>query len=1163
MKRLFAIVASAVIATAGQLAAQTINISTSSMDGWSIDNNSTFHINTWSTEGNSDGSNMTTPFLENWVRYGNYLPAGTWSYTATGLTANAYYRLSALVRAYNERSTTYPSGVYLYAGDGESADISSGTAIRYNDQSSGRYATLTAIGQADASGNLTIGIRSGSASANWVAMKNVTLTKVNSSLQTPQLNIWSQFGSSTIVGLSSKVGYYTNSDGTITYTTSDASVATVTSDGTVTCVGAGVVTITVHLAATSTYESATRTIQLTVKQDWNTKITPTMSLTAATTSLEPGETSATTLTYNGDGAVTYTSSNTSVATVNASGVVTAVGAGTATITASAAETNDFYAASATLNFTVTSKLLTPTLTLTAETSQAYVGTTVATTLTNSGNGAVTYTSSNTSVATVNASGVITAVGAGTATITATAAATSNYTAASATTTISVLAVPTGSANYVRVTGLDEIVSGEQYLIVYQSNATATSGYALDGNFTTSAKTAVTVADYAVSAAPAYAFTITKSGSGYVAKGVGSGKYLAPKSSTDIYADASTVVTLTESGEGFEVWCDANSRYLNYNSSGVFQGSTSAKRTLYLYMKAEMSFPSAAYSAKMGSSFSAPTLTKSPSAMNVTYTSSNTSVATVNASTGAVTLVGAGTTTITATRSATHGALSASYTLTVADERQLPTVTILPAMVTLTEGTSKTVTVDVAYYDGVVSASMVDETFATLTLASAENRVYNYSVEGLTTGTTYIKLEMPATSNYRDTTIYVPVSVLSSLYTFELVVEDAPQYGVAIEIWGTTYSGSTTFTSAHNSVSSADITVGSLSNYTSAISIEGRTITVTYSLKVPQKGSFIRLKNYSCNQYATLSADGSALTLAPSGIDNIIYYDAEGRFLFYSNGQFVKATHLMASVADAASASTFTFTRGTGDFTACYSVRSNDGKYLLGSSDCTTTSSVADNGYAFWSVEILSALPVTTTVAGYGYATLYSPVALDIPGGIMAYYVTGKTQISGTSGIEYELTLQKLISVIPAEVPTILVGTPGTTYDCTLQYADQTSAPDFESSMTGSFAAHVTADVAGAGNVFALQPNAAEETVGFYRYSQPSTKGFKAYFVSSTASGAAAIRLRFANAESETSAIVLPETDKAEADGAVYDLLGHRVADTTDGLRPGIYIRYGRKMIVRR
>ncbi len=74
-----------------------------------------------------------------------------------------------------------------------------------------------------------------------------------------------------------------------------------------------------------------------------------------------------------------------------------------------------------------------------------------------------------------------------------------------------------------------------------------------------------------------------------------------------------------------------------------------------------------FTADLGSTFTAPTLTKTTDAA-ATYTSSETSVATVDASTGAVTLVGAGTTTITATtpETDTYMAGSASYTLTVID-----------------------------------------------------------------------------------------------------------------------------------------------------------------------------------------------------------------------------------------------------------------------------------------------------------------------------------------------------------------------------------------------------------------------------------------------------------------------------------------------------------------
>lgn len=74
-----------------------------------------------------------------------------------------------------------------------------------------------------------------------------------------------------------------------------------------------------------------------------------------------------------------------------------------------------------------------------------------------------------------------------------------------------------------------------------------------------------------------------------------------------------------------------------------------------------------FTADLGSTFTAPTLTKTTDAA-ATYTSSETSVATVDASTGDVTLVGAGTTTITATTPETDAYMagSASYTLTVID-----------------------------------------------------------------------------------------------------------------------------------------------------------------------------------------------------------------------------------------------------------------------------------------------------------------------------------------------------------------------------------------------------------------------------------------------------------------------------------------------------------------
>lgn len=82
----------------------------------------------------------------------------------------------------------------------------------------------------------------------------------------------------------------------------------------------------------------------------------------------------------------------------------------------------------------------------------------------------------------------------------------------------------------------------------------------------------------------------------------------------------------------------------------------------------LSFPEDSYTATLGQTFNAPTLSVDPAgaASEVTYSSSNTGVAMVDEETGAITLVAAGTTTITAeiSGSETYNNATASYTLTV-------------------------------------------------------------------------------------------------------------------------------------------------------------------------------------------------------------------------------------------------------------------------------------------------------------------------------------------------------------------------------------------------------------------------------------------------------------------------------------------------------------------
>ena len=117
-------------------------------------------------------------------------------------------------------------------------------------------------------------------------------------------------------------------------------------------------------------------------------------------------------------AVTWASSDTSIASVNASGVVTAVAAGASTITVTTTDGG----LTASTAVTVTSTVAATGVTLSPSTVALAPGQTQTLTAavlpSNATNKAVTWTSSSEQVATVSASGLVTGVGEGSATITA-------------------------------------------------------------------------------------------------------------------------------------------------------------------------------------------------------------------------------------------------------------------------------------------------------------------------------------------------------------------------------------------------------------------------------------------------------------------------------------------------------------------------------------------------------------------------------------------------------------------------------------------------------------------------------------------------------------------------------------------------------------------------
>lgn len=136
--------------------------------GWKIEGGNTFQINTWSHEGETDGSGMTTPFFEDWIGSGTNAANATISHTVSHLTPGIY-EVSGLIRVLNEAGGAVPSGATLYANEG-TTDACAGTPC-----TNGVYGTYSVKGTVGTDGVLTFGIKVANANFNWLSFKNFKL----------------------------------------------------------------------------------------------------------------------------------------------------------------------------------------------------------------------------------------------------------------------------------------------------------------------------------------------------------------------------------------------------------------------------------------------------------------------------------------------------------------------------------------------------------------------------------------------------------------------------------------------------------------------------------------------------------------------------------------------------------------------------------------------------------------------------------------------------------------------------------------------------------------------------------------------------------------------------------------------------------------------------
>ncbi len=128
------------------------------------------YINTWSTEGDTDGTNFKVPFFEYWTGDANSLGANTIQATKIGLEPRSIYKVTAWTRVRIKNGATTPTGITFNAG-GASVDACAGTQVG---SSQFYLAEISVLGVTDANGTLNINYEvAADNNISWLSFKNV------------------------------------------------------------------------------------------------------------------------------------------------------------------------------------------------------------------------------------------------------------------------------------------------------------------------------------------------------------------------------------------------------------------------------------------------------------------------------------------------------------------------------------------------------------------------------------------------------------------------------------------------------------------------------------------------------------------------------------------------------------------------------------------------------------------------------------------------------------------------------------------------------------------------------------------------------------------------------------------------------------------------------
>ena len=130
------------------------------------------YINTWSVEGENDGTEFKVPFYEYWTSDAASLGENTWTATVTGLEPGKEYTVSSWTRVRRQNDNTdTPYGISMNVNDGEPVDISTLEIVGGGPFFIGEF-SITAV--ADENGELKINyVIAASNNISWLSFQKV------------------------------------------------------------------------------------------------------------------------------------------------------------------------------------------------------------------------------------------------------------------------------------------------------------------------------------------------------------------------------------------------------------------------------------------------------------------------------------------------------------------------------------------------------------------------------------------------------------------------------------------------------------------------------------------------------------------------------------------------------------------------------------------------------------------------------------------------------------------------------------------------------------------------------------------------------------------------------------------------------------------------------